>query len=691
MTSSANTLAHITAVALLAASCSGAPASPADMNAETPVPSGDDAAPQDPSSEPGNGIVTFRDRTIDLTPYVQGFPWSIRAMDLEHDLALVTWSSPDGVLMHEVALDPGGDLDITAGRPLGSVDWSTRSLWSATYRASDDAWYLWADEQNEERMNVYRMSRTDGAVEAVTDNEYTSGWGFSRDERSLAWVARSGDGDPYVSCLHVRDLTDGNERVLWCDEGGADRLTWTGIEFSPDASTIIVRTQHDGDRNRVGLAAFDTQAAGEPALLLPRDVERYSVFTIDETFDGDTVLYVSAESGFDELLRLDIDSATSESLYDYGRDVTTIEAVEIEGHPYIVATLEWPHQTELVVVDPDDGRQVLRQALPATLTMLDAEGPTIAADVDAVDIRFAVDLFRLAPDAGDGMTVQRRPWGALPSALNDQIVQCRATRVEYPTFDNDEDGGPRMLHAFYIEPMNPPDAEEDRLVVITSFYGGGNYYSTTQHIMCEAGIASFSPAPRGSSGFGAAFSALNDRDLGGDEIVDIIEAARWLEQEYGYEPHQIGLRGGSHGGYATMRALTFPPETNGRDASFDFGFGMSHAGFSNILTFFEASNIPDWVILEAGDPATEADRLLDRSPIQHVDRLRAPLLLTHGSNDQRVPVEESRTFAAAAEEVGAPVTYVEFEGQGHGISGLDNTVRYFQTVFAFLQQLDAAE
>lgn len=134
-----------------------------------------------------------------------------------------------------------------------------------------------------------------------------------------------------------------------------------------------------------------------------------------------------------------------------------------------------------------------------------------------------------------------------------------------------------------------------------------------------------------------------------------------------------------------MRALTFPPETNGRGESYGFGFGMSHAGFSSIVSFYDATNIPDWIILEAGDPATEREKLLDRSPITHVDLLDSPILLTHGSNDHRVGVTESRAFVEAARQLEKPVTYVEFEGQGHGISGLENQVRYFQTRFDFLE------
>jgi dipeptidyl aminopeptidase/acylaminoacyl peptidase len=114
---------------------------------------------------------------------------------------------------------------------------------------------------------------------------------------------------------------------------------------------------------------------------------------------------------------------------------------------------------------------------------------------------------------------------------------------------------------------------------------------------------------------------------------------------------------------------------------------MSHAGFSSIVSFYDATNIPDWIILEAGDPETEREKLLDRSPITHVDRLDSPILLTHGSNDNRVGVTESRAFVEAARALEKPVTYVEFEGQGHGISGLENQVNYYQTRFDFLENV----
>jgi dipeptidyl aminopeptidase/acylaminoacyl peptidase len=247
-----------------------------------------------------------------------------------------------------------------------------------------------------------------------------------------------------------------------------------------------------------------------------------------------------------------------------------------------------------------------------------------------------------------------------------------------------------MLHGFLYYPDNPlPD--DKKLVMIQSFYGGSNYYSTRNQILAEAGIYVFSPSPRGSSGFGREFAALNDKDLGGNEIVDVIYAAKWVSKKLDIPPSRVGVFGGSHGGYATMRCLTFPGEINGIEADFDWGFGLSHAGFSDIIHFYEHCNIPDWVTLEAGDPATEADKLRDRSPLYHADMGRGKLLLTHGTNDSRVPIEGSRAMADSLEKYGKDVTLVEFEGQGHGIKGLANTVRYYRVWFDFLESIPTGD
>jgi dipeptidyl aminopeptidase/acylaminoacyl peptidase len=288
--------------------------------------------------------------------------------------------------------------------------------------------------------------------------------------------------------------------------------------------------------------------------------------------------------------------------------------------------------------------------------------------------------FRASSEPGDaGLELNNERLVALAPELEQSLVRCDPEAVKIPSFDG------RELHAFVLRPKQPAAAGQE-IAMVRSFYGGDNVWTRYDHILCAAGITVVSASVRGSSGFGSEFAALNDRDLGGDEIVDLFWIARWIEAELGIPSERIGVYGRSHGGYAAMRAMTFPPETNGRDEHYRFAFGLAEAGFSDIVAFHDATNIPDWVVLEAGDPAVPEDlaKLKDRSPINHVDLLAAPIFLLHGANDWRVPVEGSRAFVKAAEAAGKQVSYHEVEGQGHHIEGQARIVEAWQARFDFI-------
>ncbi len=273
---------------------------------------------------------------------------------------------------------------------------------------------------------------------------------------------------------------------------------------------------------------------------------------------------------------------------------------------------------------------------------------------------------------------------ALPEDRQRQLVRCRAEAATIPTFD-------RELHAFVLRPDQPLNAEAGGPVaMVRSFYGGDNVWTRYDHILCAAGITVVSASVRGSSGFGKDFHALNDRDLGGDEIVDLFFVADWIEGSLDIPASRIGVYGRSHGGYATMRAMTFTfPEQRPAPGPFRFAFGLAEAGFSDIVAFHDATNIPDWVVLEAGDPAVPEDRarLDDRSPVNHVEELNAPIFLLHGANDWRVPVVGSQAFTAAAKAAGKQVRYLEIEGQGHHIEGQERIVEAWQARLAFIEDV----
>jgi dipeptidyl aminopeptidase/acylaminoacyl peptidase len=81
------------------------------------------------------------------------------------------------------------------------------------------------------------------------------------------------------------------------------------------------------------------------------------------------------------------------------------------------------------------------------------------------------------------------------------------------------------------------------------------------------------------------------------------------------------------------------------------------------------------------------DVYVERSPIHHVDRLRRPLLVLQGSEDEIVPPAQSEVIVAALRERGVPVGYLLFEGEQHGFRRAENIRRALDAELSFYGQV----
>jgi dipeptidyl aminopeptidase/acylaminoacyl peptidase len=81
---------------------------------------------------------------------------------------------------------------------------------------------------------------------------------------------------------------------------------------------------------------------------------------------------------------------------------------------------------------------------------------------------------------------------------------------------------------------------------------------------------------------------------------------------------------------------------------------------------------------------TDAELLRDLSPITHIDRLRAPLLIVHGENDSNVPVIEAEQVAQALTRRGVPHRYLLFPDEGHELQHRSSRARYLRETVDWL-------
>lgn len=194
------------------------------------------------------------------------------------------------------------------------------------------------------------------------------------------------------------------------------------------------------------------------------------------------------------------------------------------------------------------------------------------------------------------------------------------------------------------------------------------------------GIAVLMPNVRGSTGLGRRRMMLDDQERRLDSVADLATGARWLAAQPGIDPARIAVMGQSYGGFMVLSALTEYPEL--------WRCGIDFYGISDFGTLLAGTGL--WRrahrAAEYGSPVAHR-ALFDRiSPLRHIDRIAAPLLVLHGTRDPRVGVTESEQLIEAMGQRGKAVAYEVFDYAGHGFVRAADRVRAFEAVADFLRR-----
>ena len=213
----------------------------------------------------------------------------------------------------------------------------------------------------------------------------------------------------------------------------------------------------------------------------------------------------------------------------------------------------------------------------------------------------------------------------------------------------------------------PAGVSPNQLPAVLYVHGGPylrdrwGYFNVVQWL-ANRGYAVLQVNYRGSSGYGRKFVQASFKEWGGKMHDDLVDGVNWLIKSGIAHPDKVAIMGGSYGGYSTLVGLTLTPEV--------FAAGVSSVGISNLISHYN-NYPPYWSLgkpifkMRVGDPEKEQELLKSRSPLFHVDKIKAPLLIAHGVNDARVVASESEQMVAAMRQANKPVEYVTYENEGH--------------------------
>lgn len=626
----------------------------------------------------GSFVMEFQGRKVDITPFYDEFPYT--QFTLSKDGTKLFFRK-DGRLLQWIDLSKGTDLSKAADAI--DIDLSRCNCWNTEYNPEDSCVYWIGDENNEEIVNIYRSNLYKPCRQKLTDVPYIYEWNFNPDHTKIAYVGRMGQNEQRLDELHILDLKTLEDTLIDTDRPEF-RYTWGNISWRPDGSGLMLLALKNMDRHYASVLYIDLNTGSRKVLTDSSRTASYDgTDVMDKWFDNDECFFFSNQDGYRNLYRFDAFGGDVRQMTFFKKDLTDARYVTIGGRKYLFCIQGDPVGTTMMLLDCDSCSVIYSQASGEAWTIGAAVGDEVSMVATGVSTVVKVEKLKIGKGEARMSTIFD-----LPDSLKDELVTGKVEKLSIPTFDDDPATGKRrLLHAYLFVPKNPLPADKS-MVMIESFYGGDNRYQKEYEIYNAAGIYVLSASPRGSSGFGRDFAAMNDGDLGGNEEIDMIYCAKYISDRLGVPPSRVGCFGVSHGGYATMRLMTFPGHVNGHEASFPFGFGIETAGFCDIIYEFYHSNIPDWITLEAGDPVKDKARLVDRSPLYHADLITGPILLVHGNHDNRVDIEGSRLFDRALTELGKPHRYMEFEGLGHGVKGKDNERVFYKQVFRFLDEVE---
>lgn len=190
-------------------------------------------------------------------------------------------------------------------------------------------------------------------------------------------------------------------------------------------------------------------------------------------------------------------------------------------------------------------------------------------------------------------------------------------------------------------------------------------FDRTVQFYTSLGYAVLQPNFRGSSGFGAAYTRAGYQQWGRAMQDDLDDGVQWLVDRGITSGSDVCIVGWSYGGYAALVAAT-RPEPRYRCAIAGAPVSDLFDQIDHWYGVFEDSEYMKQFVTDLyGDPEVDEAYLSDSSPIRFVENISIPVLIHHGDEDERVPVDQSRAFADRAEAVSAPVTYHEYEGELH--------------------------
>ncbi len=627
-------------------------------------------------------------KKISSKPNAQVEPRSltIEKLYMTHQVGRATWS-PDGKSIAFISNMSGRNnlwlVPAEGGWPVQLTVSDQRQ--AAPAWSPDGKWIAYqSDYDGNEQWDIFLVSPKTGKVVNLTQTreiaEINPTW--SPDGRYLAYEVK-----PKTSAAYEIDIYDMVMReVKHLTSNTAQDKRNTNPIWSKDGQYIVyTQSQAKGTDSNIFIAGL---ASGKSTLLTSHQGEQlYKANGIDPRSipDGGQILITSnAANGYENIALL--------SFSDKGASVTglfrpgtirwlTKDKWEIRGGEFspdgkhITFTANVDGNVDIYLHDLANGQS---NVLPVAKGVNEPAGGRSAFSIDGSRLLYSHN----GPTAPGDLWVYHLGSGKSQQLTHSLIAGVHSEDmvepylVHYPSRD-----GKWTISALLYVPFNM--ARNGQNAAIVYIHGGPaaqtmNSFNRFIQFAANQGYMVLAPNYRGSTGYGKEFQQANLFDMGGGDLQDVLAGLDWIKQTGHLDLKKIAVMGGSYGGYLSMMAVTKAPDV--------WAAGVPIVPFVNWFTEIQNEDpvLQESDLATMGDPVKNKALYEERSPINFIDQIQAPLLLLAGGHDPRCPKSETEQVIDAIQKRGGKVDYKIYENEGHGFARVENQIDAYTRVADFL-------
>jgi len=576
-----------------------------------------------------------------------------------------TQVSSDRKKVEEIAIADLCTLQCDGGypRPLTDCGDVTRpAVWSPTGE--------WLAFERDKQLHI--MPALGGAANTIyegplyhppleTDDDPLGYPRWSPDGSSLLFATRT----EARTALRIVRADGGQQRELISIEGYI-----IGWDWSPDGRRVLLVTRDDD--GWVGDVRTVDVDSGTSCVLWPERHYEYRKPAAVWTLDGNRIVFRSNRSGWAKLWVSSSD----------GRDVRPLTLGEWDEYAFRLSAdgmrVVYASRSEQSGSTDDLWMISLEGGEPSRLTRHVGVNAPVACSRDG-----RVYYWHSSPtEPGDlwmttlsGAVSTRMTWSA-PINLERKL---RAPREVIVTNDD----GTQVPALIYL----PAHCEEgQRFPAIVWIRGGPTDvcrfdFAPLCNWLANEGFVVITPNYRGSIGYGVKhMEAVAGDGLGKNDLSDVLTVGRYVRTlPYVDLTRGVGVGGRSWGGYLTLMAATQAPN--------DFSCAVAGAAISDWsiqqanteVRYYDRWLVGGWVY-------EQPDRVMQRSPVNFVERIKVPMLVYHGEEDADVPFAQIGEFVGKARQVGVAIEYKSYRGEGHSNKKPENRKDVLDRTRAFFRQ-----